>query len=112
MSSNYSPYSGDVFHEVLLLLQTDYYIQIPVYAVSLQQPLVLTVFQWLTSLGEWAVGAFFIVSETSLYIPEHRSHSALYSITAECGCGDSSVSGWYSRSPFEGPGEMVLSYGL
>ena len=45
-------------------LHTDY----PVYAVFLQQPLVLTVFQWLTSLGEWAVGAFFIVSETSLYI--------------------------------------------
>ncbi|CAI8016037.1 Phosphatidylinositol glycan anchor biosynthesis class U protein [Geodia barretti] len=39
VSSNYSPYSGDVFHE---------------------QALVLTVFQWLTSLGEWAVGAFFI----------------------------------------------------
>ena len=54
------------------------------------------------------MGAFFIVSETSLYIPEHRSHSALYSITAECGCGDSSVSGWYSRSPFEGPGENVI----
>ena len=37
----------------------------PTYPTSLQQPLVLTVFQWLTSLGEWAVGTFFIVR----YIP-------------------------------------------
>ena len=70
MSSNYSPYSGDVFHEVLLLLAY----RLPCVCVFLQQALVLTVFQWLTSLGEWAVGAFFIVSETSLCIREHRGH--------------------------------------
>ena len=59
LSSNHSPYSGDIFHEVGCSPHTH------THPPSLQQPLVLAVFQWLTSLGEWAVGTFFIVR----YIP-------------------------------------------
>ena len=59
-AANYSPYSGDIFHEVgtsptapLLSLMS--------HCPHSQQPLVLSLFQSLTALGGWAVGAFFIV---------------------------------------------------
>ena len=66
-ASNYSPYSGDIFHEVgTSLVAPVVSLMSPCHS---QQPLVLSLFQSLTGLGGWAVAVFFIVRQTwSLYV--------------------------------------------
>ena len=66
LENGYSPYDGDICHEVLLSCNIYYVISPPLNDMQfsyLQPPLVLYYFKLVLSFGQWSVYVHYIVSE-------------------------------------------------